>query len=232
MRKFFAFGLLLCVLVAKAQLSMGIVLNPAISYFSTKFDQSEPSYSTQSFYPMPSVQGGLYVDYSLGEHSVLSAELLFLQVQGKEKMVTEAIGTNGELLGFTITEHISRGVSYFGVPIYYGYRFGKAEYNLGFQVNYAAASYGHEWGGFTDTSDTYYSWDNKANKLYIDKFSFGPRVGFRWQLASRWAINANYYFGLNNILADADISKYWHWKVQQFSVGVQFRLLPRPPTAG
>lgn len=208
---FFTFG----------QHNFGVKINPGVSYFTTKLE----SYNTdQKFYPMPSGQGGLFYDYRFASNYLLTAELLYLRVDGKEYMKIMYFDSNGNLTGEYGEDWIWRHVSFVGIPVYAGYSYNKWNVNLGIQTNFVIESGGREKGNATINGE-YHSFENKSDQLGIDKISFGPRAGAIYKLNDRFSLEANYYYGVNNLLSPDPISESWKWRVQQLTVGVRFNLL-------
>lgn len=172
---------------------------------------------------VPSGQVGLFYSYPLKGKSSLGAELLFSQIEGKEKLEFDLTDIDGNKAGFA-SDILYRHISYLSIPVYYGYTFKWLTFNGGLQVSYALASSGREKNNVIvyEIGGKKESYTNKTDDINITRFDFGPRAGVVYQLNSKMSVEASYYYGLNNILKDG--SPAWKLGVQQVSVGVRYAL--------
>ena len=76
------------------------------------------------------------------KRSLYGAELVFVQITGKERSENYESGIPGDLTGSYFTEDIRRIIYYFGIPVYYGFRYKKLNVNLGFQTLFTMKSRG------------------------------------------------------------------------------------------
>ncbi|MCK4642544.1 hypothetical protein KAU32_02785 [bacterium] len=67
-------------------------------------------------------------------------------------------------------------------------------------------------------------WDNTFDKLNIDCFDFGVRIGLIFDLTDRFQIEGNYYYGVSNILKFDS----WVWKNQQITIGLRYAFFKTP----
>ncbi len=202
------------------QHDFGLKVNGGISYLSTNFQSSFPQ--EQKFYLMPSLQCGLFYNFHLPDKAIIGTELLFSQIEGKEYLSYEEMIQPGPPSGQFVTTNTWRHISYLGLPIYFGINFKKLNVNLGFQANLLLASGGQEIGQ-APYNGKIQTWDTKSSKLNIDNYDYGARAGILLNLTSRFSIEVNYYYGLNNILKDTKASSVWTWKVQQATVGLRYK---------
>lgn len=202
------------------QHDFGLKVNGGLSYLSTNFQSSFPQ--AQKFYFMPSGHGGLFYNFHLSDNAIIGTELLIAQIEGKEFLSYEVMVQPGLLSGQFVTSNFWRHISYLGFPIYYGFNFKNLNVNLGFQANLMLASSGHEitQGPYNGKTRT---WEYKSSKLGIDNYDYGARAGILLYLTKKFSIEANYYYGLNNILKDTKASSVWTWKVQQATVGIRYK---------
>lgn len=215
MRAFFAITLIFINMTLHSQNNLGLKLNGGISRVSNSFYR----HSTQEMgWPVrvaPSGQVGLYYFTDIGEKSLLGAELLFNQIEGKEKIKLKFTDASGNTTMQSVT-HKYTHLSYLSAPIYFGLRFEKWGVNFGGMFSYLLASSGRQKG---QTTDGTFKWDNKYNKLNIDKYDYGLRIGFDYPVTTKFSVEGNFYQGINNIFM-----KGWAVRVQQLTVGVRYNL--------
>ena len=170
----------------------------------------------------PSGQGGLFYNFKLGDKSNVGAELLFLQIEGREKIRPhDIVDFNGNIIGHGGSDFYKH-ISYIGLPVYYGFKINKIIVNVGFQASIAIASSARDKGQFTVNGNTI-KWDNKTNDLRVDAYDYGPRVGIVFNLNDHFALEGTYYYGINNILNSNIID--WVWKVQQATIGLRYTFI-------
>jgi len=215
-------ALLLSSLTSFGQHDFGLKADGGVSRLTARFHSSQ---TTQKFPVSPSGQGGLFYNFNLGKTSLIGAELLFVQIEGKEKTETLETSEYNSLTGGAITTKVYRHISYFGLPVYYGLKIKRLTLDLGFQVNFTLASSGREKGQATDGNGATASWDVKYAYLNIDNYDYGPRAGLMFRLSDKFSIEAIYYHGINNILAnDIELTR-WKWKVQQATLGLRYKFI-------
>ena len=208
------------------QLDIGIKINGGASYIYTHFQQSNQAFvlggnvSTDKNYYRPSGQAGLFFNRYLKHQFSIGAELLYTQIEGREYMELQQTNQNG-MPGQYITDNVWRHISYLGIPIYFGYNFKRLNINIGFQFNYVLASGGEEKGQEPNNGNVTI-WDNKFNELGIKNYDFGAKGGLVFKLSDKFLIEANYYYGLNNIIKDKDYAKVTKWQVQQMTIGLRY----------
>ena len=212
-------------MTAFGQLDFGLKANFGLSRLSTKLTTSQQL--TQKFHFVPSGQGGLFYNLHLREKFLIGAELLLIQIEGKEYLEIPSTDINGNLTGEVGTDNIWRHITYFGLPIYFGYNFKKLNVNIGLQTNFTLASSGREKGQVPDGYGGIATWDNKFSKLGIDDLDYGARAGLIFQHTDKFSLEIIYYYGINNILKDEIISKNlnWKWKVQQMTIGLRYKFI-------
>lgn len=172
---------------------------------------------------MPSGQGGLYYNFNLREKFSLGGELLFTQIEGKQLYQLSTINKNNQpsyqYADFNSWQHIS----YLGIPVYFGLNLKKMNFNIGFKANFKLIYSGRMKGQIAYNGSSLQTFD-KIDKLNIDSYDFGGRIGLTYRLSDKFRIEANYYYSFNNIISDAIASKLWTWKVQQMTVGLHYKL--------
>jgi hypothetical protein len=205
-------------LSAYGQHDIGLKVNGGLSYIGTKV---KSNITNQKDYFRLSGQGGVFYNFTLPKNFMVGAELLFIQIEGKEYYEIPFADETGNLTGEYGIDNIWRHVSYIGIPLYFGYSIKKFTINLGFQTNFALISSAKEKGQAT-VNGQLHTFENKYSKLNIDSYDFGPRIGLLYGLTKRFSIEANYYYGVNNI-RKAPFND-WKWKVQQLTVGLRFKI--------
>jgi opacity protein-like surface antigen len=208
---------------AFGQHEFGLKANGGLSYLSTVFQSSPPQQQTQKFYFRPSGHGGLFYNFNFKDKFLIGTEVLFVPIYGKEYSKLPFTDINGNLTGEYSEDNIYRHIYYLGVPVYFGYNFKKLNVNLGFQTNFVLASGGEEKGQAIYQGQLY-TWENKGDKLDINSYDYAARAGLLYKLSDRLSIETNYYYGLTNLLKDSSIKPYWTWKVQQWTVGLRYKL--------
>ena len=215
--------LLLINLTIFGQHNLGLEINGGMS----KIKSTLNSVSTnQEFQFMPSVRLGLFYNLQIGKRSKIEAKLLFIQIEGKEKMTFDATDQSGNPTGGLAIDNIWKHISYIGIPIYYGFKINKTTINLGIQASFLVKSSGRE-KGQSPYNGRILTWDNKFDELGIDNYDYGPTIGLTYRLTENFSLEGTYYYGVNNILNN-DITLDWAWRVQQITIGLKYTFLTIP----
>jgi hypothetical protein len=210
-------------LTSFGQHNFGLKANLGLSYLTTRLELSSTQQIEQTFYPMPSGQIGLYYSYQMTEKFIIGTELLFIPIYGRERIKIFYSDINGNLNGNQSDTYYNRNIYTLGFPIYLGYNYKRFNYNLGAQLHYALTSGGKEKGDMILNGNTLH-FENKAKKLEINKIDYGLRAGIVFEKSDRLSLNANYYFGLTNLIDDSSFSSFWVWKVQLVTFGINYKL--------
>lgn len=171
-------------------------------------------------YCQPSGLFGLSYTYKIKTRFNIGGELLLSQIEGKEKLETPATDIYGNPTGDLITDEINKHISYLSIPVFFGISFKKLNVNLGFQTSFMLANNGREKGQVT-TNGTTTTWD-KTGKLNIDSYDYGARIGLGYEISNRIGVEANYYYGLNNIISNTVTIPNLKWTIQQVVLGVRY----------
>ena len=211
------FALLIISLSALSQKDYGVKINGGLSRISNTFGDNIDDYHIQL--PL-SGQAGFFYNYHIGGKSVIGAELLFNQTEGKEYVDVDFTDETGKYLEtgkFYTYSHIS----YLTLPVYYGVKFNKLSVNLGFQGSFYLFSSSIR---KTEGSLNGESIDAKSepNEMIIDTYNIGPRIGVVYNLDAKISLEANYYYGLNNIYSKGS---YYERKVQQMLIGIRYSFI-------
>lgn len=202
-----------------AQHTLGVKAGGGLSKIPTARDED---LTVQKNYFTFSDAEGVYYDFRLKKRHSFSAELLFAQVRGKERLEYYSTGQAGNLTGYYFIEDYNRFISYVGIPVYYNFRHKGLHVNLGFQAMLAMKSRGRLKGenGQNSVSTPF---DTKVNNLNISNYSYGPRAGLIVRVYKKLSAEAVLYYGINTVLADEPAFSYL-WKIQQLTIGIKYRL--------
>ena len=121
-------------------------------------------------------------------------------------------------------------ISYFALPVYYGYTYKRLTINGGFQISYALSSSGRRESSYvytfiTEDGEPYKregGVSRELNDLPIKNFDFGPRAGAIYRLTNRLSIEGMFYYGIHNI--NQIKSSDEELKIQQMTVGIRYVL--------
>jgi opacity protein-like surface antigen len=217
--------MLLIKLTAFAQLDIGFKGNVGLSYLKTKLDTTGSvhfvggGFANDKNYFRPSGQFGFFFNLNSLRKFSLGTELLFIQIEGKE-----TIGNMDSLSGIENKNKVWRHISYIGIPFYLCYNIKKIKINVGFQINYTILSGARDQGqGFF--LGHFSSWDNRLDHLEIERCDYGPRVGLTYKLSDEFLLEANGYYGLNNIVKDKILSSALTWEIRQITVGLRYKFI-------
>lgn len=200
-----------------SQHNIGVKASGGVSKISNSWVSVYPGWT---IHIAPSGNGGIYYNYDIEDHSILGAELLFSQMEGREKIEIDLI-SGSDPAGHLQNAYYNH-LSYLALPVYYGLNLGRFNINAGFQISYAIRSSGRNKStgiAFGKSIET----DEKYDELYFNKFDFGPRVGFLFNLNDRIAIEGVYYYGINNLHKPTiSIGSDWKRRVQQLTIGLRY----------
>jgi hypothetical protein len=169
-------------------------------------------------YFVPSGQGGIFYNYAKGR-SLFGAELLFVQIEGKNHYDSPFTDAYGNSIGHEEAD-LWLHISYLSVPIYYGFTLKNFNINLGVQGGYPVMSSGRgEANG--EISGTPIHYEVKYNKLYINPIDFGPRTGLFFKISKSLSLEANYYHGITNIYKGSPFFR----KVRQMTIGLKYSVI-------
>ena len=201
------------------QHTVGIKLNAGLSNVLVRYNNRQTLH--HKFYPQASYQSGIYYSTSLSRKLKLGSEIIFIQINGKEFIGIPFTDINGKPIDGFSFDTLWRHFSYVGLPIYVGYNYKKLNVNLGLQTNLRLGGNISEKGGANNNGDTL-TWKNKYTDLSgFDKFDFGLRAGFILNLNKNFALEGNYYYGINNILKNNP--KFLKDKIRQLTVGLRVK---------
>ncbi|MFK8037668.1 MAG: outer membrane beta-barrel protein [Crocinitomicaceae bacterium] len=196
------------------QHSLGLKINGGLSRISNNI---APANSIEIPRFTLSGQAGFFYSLQFRSKSVLGVELLFNQIEGKEKFEFDFTDENGNNAGYA-TGATYRHISYLSLPIYYGFKLNNLLVNIGFQTSLLLAS-NSQLKGLATTNNEVIKMDNKF-ELPVDNYDFGPRLGVSFQLNDMFAIESTYYYGMKNIIENSN--PLLVWRVQQVTLGLRY----------
>lgn len=225
MKKSIKLTLILTILITNlatyAQQQMGVKINGGLSKITISSEIVDNPFETHF---VPSGQAGAYYHLPVRNAFSLGAELLFSQIEGKDRMEYDLTDLDGNIEG-----HVKsigyRHISYLSLPVYFGVTVKKLTLNAGFQLSYAFSSSGRTKSNGTfyeQGQEQSYSSDSKSDNINIKIWDFGPRAGIIYPLTKRLDLEGTYYYGLNNIQKGED--PMWKLKAQQITLGVRYAL--------
>ena len=197
-----------------SQDELGVKLDFGASVISNSFVDKLDNWSVNK---APSGNIGIVYNHHFLSNSILGLELVYMHVESRE-LINDIVYTDskGNALAYG-TGKMRKRISYFTMPVYYGYKFSKWSVNAGFQFSMVISS-SAEVKVQSDYYDYSYSEDMPLNKM-----DYGPRIGLNWQMSDKFSLEGMYYRGMKNIFRnsghgeDANI-----WKVEQFVLGIQY----------
>lgn len=163
---------------------------------------------------------GAFYQSQFGKKSMWSVELLFSQIEGKQRHELDLVAFDGAFVG-TVKSDLYRHISYLSIPVSYGFKIKGLTINAGILSSVHLTSGGRDKSIYTDSSAVVTEWDNKFGKLNIDPFNFGAIVGLTVRLSDNFQFDGRYYYGLNNIL-NVDASSSSNWRVEQGTIGLLY----------
>ena len=224
-RKLTIFFLLSLNLTVFGQYEIGLKLNFGLSRISKESNIGDPTNAILNIKSALSGQGGIFYNLHLGDNLVFGSELLFIQIEGRDRLELDYTDVSLENIGHS-TSDLYEHISYFGLPIYCGLTIKNMTLTAGFQLSYAFASSGRE--TYNSSIDgVIYSGEKVIDNLPIDKFDFGPKIGLVYNLNDKFAIEGIYYYGINNILRNQDDRNPFSHKIQQATIGLRYTLFKK-----
>jgi hypothetical protein len=221
-RKLTIIFLLFLNLTVLGQHEIGLKLDIGLSKISKESYIGDPKNAIFDVKSAFSGQGGVFYNLHLGDKFVFGSELLFIQIEGQDRLEFDIKDVSLENIGHT-TSDLYEHISYLGLPIYCGLTIKNITLNAGFQLSYVLASRGKETCN-GNINGAIYSGENRTDNLPIDKFDFGPRIGLIYNLNNKFAIVGIYYYGINNILENQDDGNPFSRKIQQATIGLRYTL--------
>lgn len=221
-RKLTIIFLLFLNLTVLGQHEIGLKLNIGLSRISKESSISDSENAILNVKSALSGQGGIFYNQHLGNNFVFGSELLFIQIEGRDRLEFDIKDVSLENTGHT-TSDLYDHISYLGLPIYCGLTIKNMTINAGFQLSYTLASSGREIYN-SNINGANYSGEKGINNLPIDKFDFGPRIGLLYNLNDKFAIEGVCYYGINNILRNQDDENPFSYKIQHATIGLRYKI--------
>jgi len=185
------------------------------------FSQIESYSETNSFHLALTGIAGLSYNYVLSKKSLLNAELIFQQMEDKSNINFNLTDDNGNNVG-SFSGHTYKQLSYLGIQCLYGYKINKLTIQLGLRISRIVRDY-LQIKGVADYNGSSTN-ENLYNQLYLKHFDLGPVGEIQYNLNSKFAIDASYYYGLNNISKN---SLNPVWRIRQLTIGLRYTLITK-----
>ena len=202
----------------QAQQTIGIKLNGGLSNIVERNDNGQAL--KHIFYLQPSYHAGIYYSIHLPHQFNFGSEVLFIKINGKQYTGIPYTDNNNNPTGEYSSDTVWRHFSYVGLPLYIGYSYKKLNVNLGVQANVRLGGHVRDKGSALSNGDTI-RWENKSKNLNgIDKVDMGLKAGFIVDIHKGFALEATYYYGLNNLYREAFTN--WKLKSRQCTVGLRY----------
>jgi len=168
--------------------------------------------------------GGLYYNMRLKKSHLFGAELLFVLIRGKERSEVYESGQAGNLSGHYSINDTWRNVSYFGIPIYYGFKYKKLNINLGFQTLFTMKSKSRS-KGLNGQNSVSVPYESRINMPDIATYNYGPRAGAMYYISKKISVEAIFYYGINTIYSAVNDK----WRARQITIGIRYQLFYLEP---
>gem|GEM_PF-4371890 len=226
MKKLLVITLLSIAWPSFGQHELGIRGAGGISYFTTRF--TAPLNFEQEFFIEPVIQGGLFYSYHFKNNLRLGTEILWMNLEGREKMIVVNTDVNGNPNGLFTTVNTYRELSAIGIPLYIGYTHKKWSFNIGGELMVPLHSSSSENTYGVDQNNQAFEWNHDGGELNLDPINFGFYTGIYYDLNNLFALEAKYTSTMNNLLNSEQLSPSWKWEVLMLTVGLRFRILSPP----
>ncbi len=211
------------------QQSIGIKIEGGFSKISDNL--YDPIHTSQKIYLRPSGQAGFFYNLPIRKYEVFGVELLFTRIEGQEQIVDtmgSIFNSNGSTTKLLNTTTISKHISYLSLPIHYGINVKNFTFNIGVRLSArlmgsaeetTQSNYSFNPMLILSPSATYYSTD----RLHIKDVDFEETVGIIYRITNMFAMEGNYYYGLNNIYPNNHRTTIW--RTQQMTIGFRYTFL-------
>ena len=225
MLKFLIFILFFNSLQLFCQDNLGFKFGAGISSITKSYNNSNDSMEIKSSFsknnnPAFSNNFGLYYLSKISEKSLIGLEFLINTTRDRIRVDYTEMYSNGTII--TQTKYLDKkNITYFRIPLYYGYKIQKFSINAGINAQFALRSKGRAKGESISNSNVS-KIDRKERKLKIDGYDFGPSFGLTYYFSEEISFEINYYNGLNNLTFLINNEK---WKNKQLLLGFCYNLM-------
>lgn len=197
-------------LSAQAQSRAGLAFRVGHSQIQSKYDYN---IEDQTFSFAPSFGAAVVYEMDLDTKNYLGLELNYQIVSGDELVKFDvpdstAIGTIRDI-------QYRRSLSYFGIPIYYGWRMKKWEFMAGWYTGVLINSRVSVDAISAEGSSLVVYSEEYIDRAPIKRLDFGPRIGISRKVLKNFHLQALYYQGLAQIGKDDS-----NWDANNWSVNL------------
>lgn len=204
----------------KAQQELGLKAGLGMTKLSGTFAKYSDFQKWE--YPAPSFHIGGFYNYNLSKNIGLGVELLYTNVGGKQsyqKNTKDSLGNINLQHAVDLDYHMS----YLSIPLYVYYDIKKIRINIGIQNGFLLREVNKQTTTTIQNTDTNIVFVN--NKLQMNKYSVGIKVGAIYKINNILSIEGNYWFYKTH---DEYPST---WKVQQVIFGLRYKIYPKTACA-
>mgnify|MGYP002630114898 CR=1 FL=1 len=200
-------------IAGKAQQQLGVKFNAGYSVVTNSFI---PNTGGKSVVWQPSTQLGIYGQIRSNSNVSFGAEVLANSVRCKEQVSIDVFDSSGAKVGY-VHDVLVKSLLYLSIPIYASVRANRLTVNLGVQPSFALL--GNGFSTFSGIVNGISFETNYSDKLVVDGFDFGFRLGFGFDLTEKMSIDGNYFHGVNDITS---LSYIPIWRIRQLSLGLKY----------
>jgi len=126
-------------LITYGQHNFGLKLNGGVSKVNNTIKTSNGTIYSKF---ATSGQVGLLYNFDFTKKSSLNIELLFNQIEGKERTEFDLTDEYGDIVG-NVKIDFNKHLSYISLPVSYGYKLKRFQIELGFQISLLLTSSGN-----------------------------------------------------------------------------------------
>lgn len=211
-------ALFVCVNILSAQ---NFIIGATANLGMSKITSNLPISGDYKVRFTPSGTLGVFLEKRIGAKSFLGAELLWVQMEGKEvtddKVLMGIVDSEPGVVG-VISDQSNLHSSYIGVPFYYRLGLGKLGIKVGVQpMFFLFASSNYKASG--EVYNAPYETESETKDIEFEKIDIGPKIGLDYSLNTRFRLRIDYYHGLTDITSD---TFPWERQNRQVTMGGQY----------
>ena len=175
-------------IITFGQHNLGSKLNGGVSKVNNTIKISNGTIYNQF---APSGQIGLFYNFDFTKKSSFNIELLFNQIEGKERTEFDLTDEYGGVIG-NVKIDFNKHLSYISLPIFYGYKLKRFKIELGIQLSLLLTSSGNGQTKMLYNGDNSTS-ENKYDDLLIDNYDYGSILGLSYDITDKIIVVGNFY---------------------------------------
>lgn len=212
-------------LTVLSQDNLGVKIGLGISSITKSYTDVNDSMEIKSTFsknnnPAFSNNFGMYYLVQISEKSLIGFEFLINTTRDRRRVTYDESYSNGNNISHTNYLE-KKNITYFRVPLYYGYKIQKISINAGINAMFALRSKGRAKGESISNGEISVI-DRKEKKLKIYGYDFGPSIGLTYYFSEEFNFELIYYSGLKNLPLLISVEK---WKNRQLLFGISYNLM-------